>query len=311
MQRVSARPVPIAMPCAAPRIHHLNCVSSSPFGGVFVDGSTRIDVHAHLTSHCLLIETDGGLVLVDTGYGLRDVAAPRSRLSPFFLELLRPELQEEMTAIRQIQRLGFRAHDVRHVVLTHLDFDQAGGLDDFPNATVHLLREEMLSATAQSTPLDRLRYRPQQWGNRDRWRAYEPVSGDTWMGFACVRDLSGIDAELLLVPLPGHTHGHAGVAVRRDGDWLFCAGDAYFHRHELDLEHPHGTPGLALFQAMMDKDRALRVDTQARLRELRRQHLDEVEIFCSRDATEFVRLAGRSYLEPVPKTLAPHATLAT
>jgi glyoxylase-like metal-dependent hydrolase (beta-lactamase superfamily II) len=36
----------------------------------------------------------------------------------------------------QVQRLGFDPRDVRHIVLTHLDFDHAGGLDDFPHATV-------------------------------------------------------------------------------------------------------------------------------------------------------------------------------
>jgi glyoxylase-like metal-dependent hydrolase (beta-lactamase superfamily II) len=319
-QRITVRPPPIAVPAPSPRIHHLNCVSACPLGGLLIDGMTRrsrrlalakSDLRARLTSHCLLVEAPDGLVLIDTGYGLRDVASPRSRLHPFFLDLLRPELDEEMTAIRQIQRLGFRAHDVRHVVLTHLDFDHAGGLDDFPTATVHLLREEVLSATAQSTRLDRMRYRPQQWGNRDRWRAYEPSEGDQWMGFTCVRDLSGLDAEVLLVPLVGHTLGHAGIAVRRDQGWLFFAGDAYFHRGEMDVEHPHCTPGLALYQRMMDKDRRKRFANQARLRELRRNTGDEVEIFCAHDATEFVRLAGRSHLEPAPMHHAPRATLSS
>jgi glyoxylase-like metal-dependent hydrolase (beta-lactamase superfamily II) len=305
MQPVIIRPPPIAVPSAAPRIHHLNCISACPIGGMFVDGATRNETHAHLTNHCLLVETNDGLVLIDTGYGMKDVASPRSRLHPFFLRLLRPELAEEMTAIRQVQRLGFRAHDVRHVVLSHLDFDHAGGLDDFPAATVHLLREEMMSATAQSTPLDRLRYRPQQWGNRDHWRAYEPTAGDTWMGFTCVSELSGLEAEIALVPLAGHTLGHAGVAVRRDGGWLLYAGDAYFFHEEMSLEKPRCTPGLAAYQRMMEKDRKQRLANQERLRDLRRTVGATVEIFCAHDATEFVRLAGRSHLEPVPMTPTP------
>ncbi len=300
MQPFPAHPPPIATPAQALRIHHLNCISSRPFGGSFVDGATHIDLRARLTSHCLLIDTSDGLVLVDTGYGLRDVLSPESRLSPFFLELMRPEFDEEMTAIRQVQRLGFRAHDVRHIVLSHLDFDQAGGLDDFPSATVHLLRAEIIAATSQATALDRQRYRPQQWGNRDRWRAYEPAPGDTWMGMPAVTNLSGIDAEIALVPLPGHTRGHAGIAVRRERDWLFHAGDAYFHHQEIDLQHPRCTPGLALFQKLMEKDRAQRLATQERLRALRRAQGDAVQIFCAHDADEFVSLSGRSHMEPVP-----------
>lgn len=53
---------------------------------------------------------------------------------------------------------GFRREDVRHIVLTHLHFDHADGLDDFALATVHMLRRERDSAQAQRTWLDRQRY---------------------------------------------------------------------------------------------------------------------------------------------------------
>lgn len=121
------------------RIHHLNCISTCPVGGHLMDGRTPgVLTRAQLCCHCLLLETaNSGLVLVDTGLGLGDCAAPRTRLSAFFLALLSPDLREEMTAARQVEQLGFRRSDVRHIVLTHLDFDHAGGLDDFPEATVH------------------------------------------------------------------------------------------------------------------------------------------------------------------------------
>jgi hypothetical protein len=51
----------------------------------------------------MLVETRNVLVLIDIGFGLRDVDA-RSRLSRFFLTLLAPDFQEEFTAIRQIER---------------------------------------------------------------------------------------------------------------------------------------------------------------------------------------------------------------
>ncbi|RYZ85400.1 MAG: MBL fold metallo-hydrolase [Proteobacteria bacterium] len=119
------------------RIHHLNCISSCPIGGRLMDGiSPSILQRGHLTCHCLLIETAESLVLIDTGYGLRDVHDPHSRLSEFFLTQLKPDFRESMTAYRQIERMGFDPRDVRHIILSHLDFDHAGGLDDFPWATV-------------------------------------------------------------------------------------------------------------------------------------------------------------------------------
>ncbi len=62
----------------------------------------------HLTCHCLLIETRNSLVLVDTGFGLKDVQDPYSRLSEFFLKQLQPKFREEMTARRQIEKLARR-----------------------------------------------------------------------------------------------------------------------------------------------------------------------------------------------------------
>jgi glyoxylase-like metal-dependent hydrolase (beta-lactamase superfamily II) len=283
------------------RIHHLNCISSCPLGGHLMDGRTPgVITRGKLCCHCLAIETDrDGLVLVDTGFGLRDVADPRTRLSKFFLVLLSPEFREEMTAIRQLERLGFRATDVRHIVLTHLDFDHAGGLDDFPHAAVHMLQQERDYALQQKTWLDRQRFRPQQWGTKGNWRVYPGTAGEPWFGFSAVRQLAGLPPEIMMVPLPGHTHGHAGIAIRSDRHWLLQTGDAYFYHREMEYERPYCTPGLRMYQWMMEKDRAARLDNQRRLRELRRKHGSEVRVFCSHDPLEYEELSGRPMGRPV------------
>jgi glyoxylase-like metal-dependent hydrolase (beta-lactamase superfamily II) len=288
------------------RIHHLNCISTCPLGGRLMDGRTDgILERGHLSCHCLLVETDTELVLVDTGLGLRDVADPRGRLSGFFLMLVRPEFRAGMTARRQIEALGFDPDDVRHIVLTHLDFDHAGGLDDFPHARVHLMADERAYAERQRTWMDRQRFRPQQWSTRGQWITYRAGRGAGWNGFACVRDLHGLPPELLLVPLPGHTFGHAGVAVRTGQGWQLLAGDAYFHWQEMDVENPRCTPGLRFYQWMLELDRTARLANQQRLRDLRRVHPDDVELYCSHDVTEFERLAGRSARVPPEALVAP------
>ncbi len=277
------------------RIHHLNCISACALGGHLMDGCTpSLLQRAPLCCHCLLVETPTGLVLVDTGYGLRDVRDPRSRLSPFFLWLMDPDLREEMTAVRQIRRLGFDTADVRDIVLTHLDFDHAGGLDDFPRARVHLLAREHDDAMARRGWLDRQRYRPQQWTQRQHWHTYAPSQGEGWFGFDCVRELEGVPHDILLVPLTGHTLGHAGVAVRSQEGWLLQAGDAYFHHREMDAAAPWCTPGLRAYQTLMEKDRPARLANQQRLRALAHGHAGEVRVCCAHDNREFEQLAGRS-----------------
>jgi glyoxylase-like metal-dependent hydrolase (beta-lactamase superfamily II) len=285
------------------RIHHLNCISACPLGGALMDGFSHNELHGRLTTHCLLIEAAVGLVLVDTGYGMRDVADPKGRLSKFFLTMNDPELRDELTAYRQIQRLGFDPADVRHIVLSHLDFDHAGGLDDFPAAEVHMLAAERESAVAQRTLLDRMRYRPQQWHTQNMWRVY-PGTGERWFDFGAVRELPGMSAEILMIPLVGHTLGHAGVAVRYDSGWLLYAADAYFYHAEMDLEHPRCTPGLRFYQTLMEKDRGQRLHNQARLRELKRRQGDVI-VFCAHDVHEFEALSGRSHRELPPSRTKP------
>jgi glyoxylase-like metal-dependent hydrolase (beta-lactamase superfamily II) len=256
-----------------------------------MDGRTHgLLRRGELSCHCLLVETDHGLVLVDTGFGLRDVHDPRSRLSKFFLALVSPDFREELTAIRQIERLGFSARDVRHIVLTHLDFDHAGGLDDFPSASVHMLRAERDAAVAQDTWLDRQRFRPQQWSSRARWVTHTTSSGERWFGLEAARPIAGLD--VLLVPLVGHTLGHAGVAVRADTGWFLDAGDAYFYHAEMDEAGPWCTPGLRAYQWLMEKNRASRLANQRRLRELLHVQRAAVTVFCSHDMAEFQEHAG-------------------
>src|SRR3712207_1631196 len=88
------------------------------------------------------------------------------------------------------------------------------------------------------------------------------------------------------VPLPGHTWGHAGVAIQRPEGWLLHAGDAYFYRGEMREAKRHCTPGLRFYQTLMETDRQLRLGNQERLRRLSVEHRQDVRIFCAHDAVE-------------------------
>ncbi len=293
------------------RISHLNCMSFCPPGRRLFDGRKGARGPALLSCHCLLLELADRLVLVDTGYGVQDVRHPRARLHPLFLDVLcRPRLYEPATALRQIEELGYRAEDVSDIVLTHLDFDHAGGLDDFPRARVHMLASERAAATAQRTWLDRARFRPVQWtSSLERWRTYEPT-GERWYGFEAARGLEGLPPEILLVPLIGHTYGHAGVAIQREsGTWMLHTGDAYFFRGEMDLQRPHCTPGLRFYQWFMEVHRGKRLMNQERLRELVRDQGNHVQVFCAHDVVEFERMRSISAAAPAPQehgVVQPH-----
>jgi len=270
------------------RIHHLNCGCMCPVGGRLWDGVSR-GATAQLVCHCLLVETDSsGLVLVDTGFGSRDVEDPYGRLSPLFVHMNRIQLEHRHTALEQVTNLGFSPRDVRHVVLTHLDFDHAGGLEDFPEAVVHVLQPEAEAAESRDGFIRRRRYRPEQWDEVGEWSFYDR-GGERWFGFEAVRGLVGLPPEILLVPLPGHSAGHAGVAIETPDGWLLNAGDAYFYRREMDAE-PRCTPGLAAYQRLMEEDRPTRLHNQERLRALANDRRSNVRIFCSHDPVELAAL---------------------
>ena len=74
---------------------------------------------------------------------------------------------------------------------------------------------------------------------------------------------------MLLVPLPGHTLGHTGVALRRGDRWLLHCGDAYFHRDEV-ARRPRCPPGLRAFQNVTQADGRTRRANRERLQRARR-----------------------------------------
>ena len=107
-----------------------------------------------------------------------------------------------------------------------------------------------------------------------------------------MRALPGARDEVLLIPLPGHTRGHCGVAVRSRQGWLLHCGDAYFHHAEVAAGGGAAPPGLRFYEALIERRRRGRLANQARLRDLARRATGEVRLVCSHDLSEFTALRG-------------------
>lgn len=268
------------------RIHHLNCGTMCPHGRRFLAGDGGILQTTQLCCHCLLIETDGGLVLVDSGLGTQDIQSPK-RLGVPFRSLIRPKLVESETAVHQVRELGFKPEDVRHIVLTHLDLDHAGGIGDFPAARIHVFEKEYEAAMAPGLR-ERARYVSAQWAHGPDWVGH-PIAGEKWFGFDAIRPIPGIDPDVLLIPLTGHTRGHCGVAVRRGDRWVIHCGDAYFFHGEVDTP-PHCPIGLMAFQSLIQMNGPQRLHNQRRLRELKSRRSADIDLFCAHDPLELQQL---------------------
>lgn len=249
-----------------------------------------------MVCHCLLIESEEGLVLIDTGLGTADVQVGASTLGRSWTALIRPELSLAETAASQVVRLGYRIEDVRHIVLTHLDLDHAGGLADFPHAKVHVHETEYEAATAPAR-FEAARYRASQWKHAPDWVVHRSGGGQSWFGFEAVRELGGMPPEILLVPLAGHSRGHAGVAVRTERGWLLHAGDAYFSHQQLETAKPSIPPLLRVFENVVQFDGPMRRKNQERLRELVRERGSTLEVISSHDASELDRRVERDAVQ--------------
>jgi glyoxylase-like metal-dependent hydrolase (beta-lactamase superfamily II) len=279
-------------------IHHVSCGTLCPVGALMINGSGGVLDPAKLVCHCLLIETDHGLVLVDSGLGIQDLIDPIERLGKFPSRMFRIEQDLSRTAIHQVKALGFDPKDVTDIVVTHLDFDNAGGLPDFPWARIHVLDTEQHVATHPESIIERNRYAQAQFAHGPKWVTHAFSRGEKWFGFEKVSPLESCQNEIVLIPLFGHTIGHCGVAVKLERGWLLHCGDAIFHRDELDPVDPSAPLGLKLLESMMKDDADAIEANQGLLRQLHHENGDEIKFICTHDPVMF----EESFSLPVPST---------
>ncbi len=244
--------------------YHLNCVHiDSPMGAIGI-------------GHCLLLEDAKGLTLIDAGIGLKDTQDQEGRLGRELIEKVGFRFDENLTAYRQIEQLGFRPEDVMHCVITHLDCDHIGALADFPDMEVHVSKEEY-DIFYSGNP----RYLLHQLAHQPVIHTYD-VSDEKWYGLEARRVITGLETDILLIPLPGHSVGHCGVAIRQADGWTFHIGDAYYYRIETETDD-HPVSQLAAANA---DNNELRIQSLQSIKRLMQDH-PEINIISFHDPAEF------------------------
>jgi glyoxylase-like metal-dependent hydrolase (beta-lactamase superfamily II) len=266
-------------------IYHLNCGTLHAFGFPQQDNTGGFFKRGHGVIHCLLVDTGDGLALVDTGWGMRDCIAPLPVVQHFADFVGCPRDLNE-TAIKQIESLGYDPTEVKHIFMTHLHLDHAGGLPDFPEATIHVFADELEAYLHPRSLMEWYAYRPEHRAHNPKWQHHR-LQGDQWFGLDCSPSVQVGGAEFTLIPFTGHTRGHCGVALRMDDRWLLHCGDVYGYYRQVDPLEPYTHPCGKLMEVLITTGFKMPRRHWVRIRKLLQEHGDKIQTFCAHDAHEF------------------------
>ncbi len=191
--------------------------SSAPEGAVFEGGSwfrTRTLAHS-----AFLVCHPGGLIVFDTGLGA-DIDAQYADMPAFGRFLI--SYERRPTLHNQLDREGFCPGREMRIVLSHLHWDHASAIEEWPGVDVWVRSEERDVALASGNSLG---YLASQFDDPDiSWRRLE-FPDSSFLTYETSSDVFG-DGTVVLVPMTGHTSGSVGMFVTLpSGQRLFMTGD--------------------------------------------------------------------------------------
>ena len=162
--------------------------------------------------NCLLLQTGGKNILIDTGTGSKDTDGLKDTYG-----LVPSRL------IKSLKNLGLSPKDINMVILTHLHFDHSGGctrfdragnlIPTFPKATHYVQRSCWEEANQPSERCQRS-YREVDFTPIEENGQLELLDGDTVL-------LPGLS----VTETGGHARGHQGVMLNLGGEKVAFLGD--------------------------------------------------------------------------------------
>ncbi len=215
-----------------------------------------------------------GNVLFDTGGHPALASNPRARLGDA-ADAFEVTMTESDDVVSQIKSAGFEPKDIDHVVLSHLHYDHAGGIEFFPEAAFYAQQREL--EFANWPPIyQREIYVRADFDHPVEWTELE---GD--------RDLFG-DGRVLIFPTPGHTAGHQSVLVQLGGGRaVILVADAAYLPRNID---ENVLPGIVWSPDAM-------VSSWRRIRELQQHHNADLIFTHDLEWPEKTRVAPERWYE--------------
>jgi glyoxylase-like metal-dependent hydrolase (beta-lactamase superfamily II) len=179
-----------------------------------------------------------GPLLVDTGLHPSVAVDPTENLGRVLGAGGGFRMDHDQALHQQLRARGVDPRDVRVVVMTHLHYDHASGVSEFPDATFVVDEAEWAAATApRGLPRG---YRTQQFDYGFDWRTVDFAGPevDSFASFGRMLDLFG-DGSVRLLSTPGHTLGHLSVLLALSaGREVLLTGDAVYTQRGINEDVP-------------------------------------------------------------------------
>ncbi|MEV4344714.1 MBL fold metallo-hydrolase [Actinoplanes sp. NPDC049596] len=174
-------------------------------------GTYEIRLGAHL------VRGPAGTFLIDAGAGELTLPFPAELAEANGLTDPPPHLARAGDLPAALAAAGVAAADITAVLITHLHLDHVGwlmkdGVPFFPNATVHYGAEDwplLVDGVPEGDPTRAIMLAAEKAGIL---RTYEPGGGEVLPG-------------VRVLPVPGHTPGHAVIELASGGRKLWFTGD--------------------------------------------------------------------------------------
>lgn len=183
-----------------------------------------VPIPAYLVRH-----PTAGPMLIDTGLHPSVARDPKHNLGRQGAKYFSLEPGSDVTS--QLRQKGLGPGDIEVVVLTHLHYDHASAISEFPESTFVVSAPEWQAATGARIPMLE-GYHPPHYDHAVDYRTVDFSADyiDSYGPFGRTMDLFG-DGTVRLAFTPGHTHGHMSVLLalpRRD--FVVLADVAYTWR---------------------------------------------------------------------------------
>lgn len=184
---------------------------------------TTEDNYIPLTAWPILVRTRDALILIETGLG--------NKVTDKQKKIFR--IKEDWSIIAELDRLSIRREDINHVILTHYDFDHAGGV---------IMREES-GELGLTFPKALHILQKSEWNdvlnpNIRNSNTYWPINNELMRNSSNLRLVDG-NYEVLpgisVMLTGGHNNGHQIVQVSSQGELAL-------HLADLLPTHAHANP---------------------------------------------------------------------